>query len=60
MLKLIKIKSKQTYKNKEGKECHYYNFALVLENGKRVQIKPSFARDYLILNCICEVANNGK
>lgn len=54
-MKIIKIKSKNTYKNKEGKECHYYNFAVVLENGKRVPIKPCFERDYYTLNAVCEV-----
>lgn len=54
-MKILKIKSKQTYKNKEGKECHYYNYAIQLENGKRVQIKPSFSRDYLVLDTISEL-----
>lgn len=54
-MKLIKTKSKQTYKNKDGKDCHYYNFALQLDNGKRIAIKPSFSRDYVVLNAVCEL-----
>lgn len=57
-MKIIKIKSKNTYKNKHGKECHYYNFAIQLENGKRIAIKPAFDRDYLALNVICEGVKN--
>lgn len=54
MIKLIKKQGKKLYKNKEGKECHFYNYYLQLENGKRIQIKAAFDEDFVILDAICE------
>lgn len=54
-MKLIKKQSKQTYKNKEGKTAHYYNYFLQLENGKRVQVKPAFKDDTRTLDAIAEL-----
>lgn len=51
-MKLLKKKSKQTYKNKAGKESHYYNYFLELDNGKRIQIKPAFKDDNKALDTI--------
>lgn len=42
MIKLIKRKSKKTYKNKEGKEKHYYNFFIVGDNGKEIAVRACF------------------
>lgn len=53
-MKLLKKQSKQTYKNDKGKECHYYNYFLVLENGKRIQVKPAFKQDTRALDCVAE------
>lgn len=53
-MKIIKKQSKATYKNKNGKECHFYNYYVQLENGKRVQIKAAFDKDYVVLDTICE------
>lgn len=53
-MKLVKKQSKQTYKNKEGKEVHYYNFFIQLENGKRIQIKPAFKDDARSLDVLSE------
>ena len=54
MIKLIKKQGKKTYKNKEGQDCHFYNYYLQLENGKRIQIKAAFDEDFVILDAICE------
>ena len=52
--KLLKVRSKQTYKGKDGKERHYYNYFLELDNGKRYQIKPSFEKDLAVLDALAE------
>ena len=54
MIKLIKKQGKKQYKNKKGKACHFYNYYLQLENGKRVQIKAAFNDDFVVLDTICE------
>lgn len=51
-MKVIKKQSKETYKNKNDKECHYYHYYLELENGKRIQIKPAFKEDYKSLDLV--------
>ena len=53
-MKIVKTKSKQTFKNKEGKEKHYYNYWLQLENGTRIQIKCAFKTDNPKLDVISE------
>ena len=53
-LKIIKTKSKQTFKNKEGKEKHYYNYWLELPNGCRIQIKTAFKNDTSKLDLLAE------
>ena len=54
-MKLIKIQSDKTYTNKSKKVCHYYNYYLVLDNNKRVQIKASFPlRDNVVLDAVSE------
>lgn len=53
-MELIKKQSKMTYKNKEGKEKHYYNFYLVLENGKQVQVRASFTNDNKTLDAVAK------
>ena len=51
--KLIKKQSKKTYKNKAGKEVHYYNYYIVVDNGTSIQIKASFpSKDNARLDCI--------
>ena len=57
-MKLIKVISKQTYTGKDGKEYHYNNYAIVLPNGKRIQIRPAFVKDYAILNAVAELIDN--
>ena len=52
-MKVIKKQGK-AYKNKEGKEAHYYNYFLLLENGKTIAIRPSFSKDYARLDTISE------
>lgn len=54
MIKLLKKQSKQKYKNKEGKEVHYYNYFIVAENGKRIQVKPAFRDDQKALDVLAE------
>lgn len=51
-MKIIKRQSKQTYKGKDGKDHHYYNYFIQLENGKRVQIKTSFTDDLKTLDAV--------
>lgn len=51
-MEIIKVKSKQAYKDKEGKEHNYYNYYLKLDNGKSIAIKPAFPRDYVLLNLV--------
>lgn len=53
-LKLIKKQSKQTYVNKDKEEKHYYNYFLVAENGKRIQVKPAFKDDNKALDVLAE------
>lgn len=53
-MKIIKKQSKEMYKNKNGKEVHYYNYYVQLENGKRIQIKCAFQDDYRALDCVAE------
>lgn len=54
MIKIIKRQSKKTYKNDKGKERHFYNYFIQLENGKRIQVKAAFDKDYVVLDAICE------
>ena len=49
-MELVKRQSKKTYKNKDGKEVHYYNFVLVFDKGQEIYIKPCFDKDYNTLN----------
>lgn len=51
-MKLIKKQSKQTYKDKNGKERHYYNYYLVTDNNKSIQVKCAFAKDIYKLDMI--------
>lgn len=53
-MKVIKKQSDKTYVNeKTKKECHYYNYYLVLDNGKRVQIRCAFPKDNALLEAVC-------
>lgn len=52
-MKLVKKQSKQTYKSKSGRDAHYYNYFLVLENGKCIQVKPCFKEDIKAFDTIC-------
>lgn len=53
-MKLIKKQNKDTYKKKDGTECHYYNYYLIDDNGHSVQIKPAFSKrdDFIRLDCM--------
>lgn len=48
------ISKKHTYTGADGEEKVGYNYYLVLDNGSRLAIKPSFSRDYQKLFFICE------
>lgn len=53
--KIIKRQSKQTYKSKkDNKERHFYNFYLITENNKSIQIKVPNEEDLRVLDCISE------
>lgn len=52
-MRFIKKKSKQTYtSSKSGKECHYYNYFIESDNGKRIQIKAAYQDDMKLLDMI--------
>lgn len=51
-MRIIKRKSKQTYKNSKGVEKHFYNYFVENDNGKRIQIKPAFSTDSKSLDMI--------
>ena len=51
-MKIIKKKSEKTYTNKKGKECHYYNYYIELDNGKRIQVKASFVDETKLLDMV--------
>lgn len=53
-MKLLKKQSKQTYKNKNGKEVHFYNYYIESDNGKRIQIKCAFKEQSVLLDMIAE------
>lgn len=53
-MKVIKYKSKKTYKTKDGKEFHYTNWILELDNGKQVAVRCVNNDDYKILDAVCE------
>jgi len=57
-MKLIKVISNKTYVAKNGKTYHYQNYSLVLPNGKRIQIRPAFVKDYAILDAVAELIDN--
>lgn len=54
MITIVKRQAKKTYKGKDGKDRHFYNYYAQLENGKRVQIKCAFEKDYVVLDAICK------
>lgn len=59
-MKIIKVISEQTYTGKDGKKYHYNNYSIVLENGKKIQIRPSFMKDYNTLDAVAELIDNRK
>jgi len=59
-MKLIKVISNKTYVAKNGKTYHYQNYFIVLQNGKRIAIRPSFSKDYAILDIVAEIVDKRK
>ena len=59
-MKLVKIISNKTYIGNDGNTYHYNNYAILLDNGKKIQIRPAFSNDYVILNAIAEVIDERK
>lgn len=57
-MRIIKEISKKTYTGKNGKTYHYQNYSIVLQNGKRIAIRPTFSKDYAILNAVAELVDN--
>lgn len=51
-MQVIKVQSKKTYKTKDGKELHYYNFYLECDNGKRIAIRCVNADDVKRLDMV--------
>lgn len=60
LVKVIKKVSDKTYKNKEGKERHYTNFYLVMDNGKLIPINPVYniKSSYDNLNLIADLVKD--
>lgn len=54
MITIIKRQAKKTYTTKDGKERHFYNYYVQLENGKRVQVKCAFDDDYRVLDAVAK------
>ena len=55
VLRIIKKQSKAEFKSKkDNKTKHYYNFYLVTESNKSIQIKCLNNEDIRILDCISE------
>ena len=59
-MEIIKVISEQTYTGKDGKKYHYNNYSIVLDNGKRIQVRPSFVKDYTTLDAIATLIDNRK
>lgn len=59
-MKIIKVISEQTYVGKDKKTYHYNNYSIVLDNGKKIQIRPTFVKDYNTLDAIAELIDNRK
>ena len=53
-MKVVKIKSDKTYKNKEGKERPIYYYAIEDDNGKLTPIKPMYNDGYPRLDYISQ------
>lgn len=54
-MKIVKIISDKTYIGNDGKTYHYNNYAILLDNGRKIQIRPAFSKDYIVLNAIAEL-----
>lgn len=52
--RILKKQSKQTYKGKDGKDKHFYNYYLELNSGKRIQIRTAFDSDRVVLDSIAD------
>ena len=53
MIQIIKILSKKTYiSSVSGKECHFVNYYIKLENGVLIPFKPCFEKYYETLNAV--------
>lgn len=53
MIQIIKMISKKTYiSSTSGKECHYINYYIKLENGLMIPFKASFNKYYDTLNAV--------
>lgn len=59
-MKVVKFQQKNTYKGRDGKDRHYYGYALVLDNGTQVGIKCYSANDYSKLDAVSEYVTSNK
>jgi len=57
-MKVVKIVSKDTYKDGKGREHQKTNYYLVI-NDVFVAIRPSFSEGYGKLDLVAEVVRNG-
>lgn len=51
---VFKKQSKKTYKNKDGKDKHFYNYYVQLPNRKCIQVKCLNNDDYNVLDFIAQ------
>jgi len=54
-MKIVKIISEKTYIGKDGNTYYYNNYAILLDNGRKIQIRPVFSNDYMVLNAIAKL-----
>ena len=57
-IEITKRQSSQTYKNKGGRVCHYYNYYISNGNGKFVQLRCAYSDDYDRLDMISTYVGN--
>lgn len=54
-MRLVKRQSKNTYVNdKTKKTCHFYNYYIECDNGKRIGVKPISSEDYKCLDMVAD------
>lgn len=55
----VKLEKEKVQVQKDGETKNYTNFYLLLQNGYRVQVRPSFSKDYKSLVVIAVETQKG-